>query len=111
MGFCWIRAMDGTVFRIHSSQLPRTEQQNVTAGNAMGEYIYSESDERAVNNAMRHKYRVLTDEEKNAMVAIKDAGLALIDAVERYCPPGREVSLAKTKIEEAVMWAIKGLTQ
>jgi hypothetical protein len=25
-------------------------------------------------------------------------------------PRGREASIAKTKIEEAVMWAVKGLT-
>jgi hypothetical protein len=27
-----------------------------------------------------------------------------------YCQPGRELSLAKTRVEEAVMWAVKGIT-
>ena len=70
----------------------------------------SASDERTVNNAMRHQYRVLTEPEKLAMVAVKDAGLALLDAFDKYCQPSRETSLARTKAEEAVMWAVKGIT-
>ena len=42
-------------------------------------HVDSASDDRTVNNVMRHEYRVLSE-------------------------------LAKTKIEEAVMWAVKGLT-
>jgi hypothetical protein len=73
-------------------------------------YVDSESDERTVNNAVRHQYRVLSDEEKTAMVIIKDKGLEFLRIVDDWAPPGREASLAKTKIEEAVMWAVKGLT-
>lgn len=50
-------------------------------------------------------------------------GLAVIEAMEMLrvpaktfghailaiCPPGRERSIALTKLEEATMWAIKGL--
>ena len=78
--------------------------------------VDSTSDERTVNNTMRHQYRVLSDEEKCAMSTGKDTGLALwmifdgmlkdeTDPDKRRC-----YALAKTKIEEAVMWAIKGLT-
>ena len=77
----------------------------------VSEFVNSESDERTKNNAVRHQYRVLTDEEKKAMVAVKDAGLLLLQTLDRYCHPGRELSLAKTKAEEAVMWAVKGITQ
>lgn len=76
-------------------------------------HVFSESDERTVNNddnTVRHQYRVLTDGEKLSMVHIKDMGLGLIRAIEAGVPAGREVSLAKTKVEEAVMWAVKGLT-
>jgi hypothetical protein len=73
-------------------------------------HVPAESDERTVNNTMRHQYRVLTEEEKKAMVAIKDGGLAFFRTLDMYCPPGRELSLAKTRTEEAVMWAVKGLT-
>jgi U3 small nucleolar RNA-associated protein 14 len=72
--------------------------------------ISSESDNRTINNTMRHQYRVLTEEEKKAMVAVKDAGLAFLETLDKFCQPGREASLAKTKVEEAVMWAVKGLT-
>jgi hypothetical protein len=73
-------------------------------------YVDSESDKRTVNNDVRHQYRVLNDAEKAAMVRIKDAGLSFLDLINSTVPQGREASLAKTKIEEAVMWAVKGLT-
>jgi hypothetical protein len=72
--------------------------------------VPSESDERTVNNDVRHQYRVLSDDEKFAMVRLKNAGLEFLKLVDQYVPKGREASLAKTKIEEAVMWAVKGLT-
>lgn len=31
--------------------------------------------------------------------------------IEEYCKPSRETSLAFTKLEEACMWAIKGITR
>ena len=74
-------------------------------------YVNSESDDRTANNDVRHQYRVLTDIEKRAMVNIKDVGAALINAINIHVPSGREASLAKTKAEEAVMWAVKGLTK
>lgn len=74
------------------------------------ERVDSASDERTANNAMRHQYRVLTDAEKDTMVKIKDVGEQLLKDIDTYIPKGREASLAKTKVEEAVMWAIKGLT-
>jgi hypothetical protein len=73
-------------------------------------HVPSESDERTVNNTMRHQYRVLTDEEKEAMLWIKDQGLTMLEYIDANVPKGREASLAKTKVEEAVMWACKGLT-
>ena len=72
--------------------------------------VDSTSDERTVNNVMRHQYRVLTDAEKQQMQAIKDKGLELHDLIESI-GQSRELSVAKTKIEEAVMWAVKHLTR
>jgi hypothetical protein len=72
--------------------------------------MHSTSDQRVENNVMRHQYKVLSDEEKKQMLDVKDAGLAfhnLIDSIGQ----GRELSLAKTKIEEAVMWAVKHVTK
>ena len=82
------------------------------AGDAAGaSFVNSESDERTVNNTMRHSYRVLSEEEKVAMVRLKDIGQNFLDSIDDIVPKGRECSLAKTKVEEAVMWAVKGLTQ
>lgn len=72
--------------------------------------VDSTSDDRTVNNVMRHEYRVLTDDEKTAMKAIKDAGLAFLEGVD-LIGNSRELSLAKTKIEEAVFWAVKHITK
>lgn len=72
--------------------------------------VNSESDERTVNNTVRHTYRVLTDEEKAQMLKIKDLGAELID----YCNTvgkSRELSIAITNIEQAVMWAVKHVTK
>lgn len=71
--------------------------------------VHSASDARTVNNTMRHQYRVLSDAEKANMQQIKDMGLAFHDFISGI-GNSREMSIAKTKIEEAVMWAIKHIT-
>lgn len=73
------------------------------------ERVDSTSDRRTINNTMRHAYRVLSDEEKAAMQKIKDDGLLFHDLVAGL-GNSRELSIAKTKIEEAVMWAVKHIT-
>ena len=72
--------------------------------------VTSTSDERTANNVMRHEYRVLSDAEKAQMQAIKDKGLELHNLIESV-GQSRELSLAKTKTEEAVMWAVKHITR
>lgn len=77
------------------------------------ETVDSTSDDRTVNNVMRHEYRVLSESEKVDMRAIKDAGADLvrhIQTLETRRGPSRELSIAKTKTEEAVMWAVKHIT-
>jgi hypothetical protein len=76
---------------------------------AKPETVDSTSDQRTVNNVMRHAYRVLTDDEKTAMQSVKDTGLALHTLLSSL-GSSRELSIAKTKAEEAVMWAVKHLT-
>ncbi len=75
----------------------------------MADHVDSAGDDRTANNAVRHQYRVLSDEEKALMVAIKDKGAELLSLVES-CGASRELSIAKTKTEEAVMWAVKHVT-
>lgn len=71
--------------------------------------VDSKSDERTANNTMRHQYRILNDAEKANMQQIKDMGLAFHDFISGI-GNSREISLAKTKVEEAVMWAVKHIT-
>jgi hypothetical protein len=70
----------------------------------------STSDKRVENNVMRHEYRILNEDEKAAMKDLKDAGLLFHQLCDRI-GASREMSLAKTKIEEAVMWAVKHITK
>lgn len=72
--------------------------------------VNSTSDERTCNNTMRHQYRVLTDAEKAQMKKIKDDALALHNYLDTL-GTSRELALAKTKVEEAVMWAVKHVTR
>ncbi len=87
--------------------------------NEPGSTVDSTSDQRTANNVMRHEYRVLTEAEKREMAVLKDAGLDFVNilhVVGKTDPAGnrqasRELSIAQTKIEEAVMWSVKHLTK
>lgn len=71
--------------------------------------VNAASEQRTSNNSVRHQYRILNDEEKAQMILIKDMGLALLTTIDKLGSQ-REYSIAKTKVEEAVMWAVKGIT-
>lgn len=75
-----------------------------------GTIFGSGSDQRVANNVVRHEYRVLSEDEKLQMKWIKDDGLAFITLIDSI-GTSRELSLAKTRIEEAVMWAVKHVTK
>jgi hypothetical protein len=62
-------------------------------------------------DTVRSTYRELNDLEKCDILFIKEAGQKFLNTLDLVCVTGtREGSLAKTKIEEAVMWAVKGIT-
>jgi hypothetical protein len=68
----------------------------------------SSSDARTAN-VMRSDYRVLSEEEKLQVKELKDRGEEFV----RLCKSigrSRELSLAITKMEEAVMWSVKWVT-
>lgn len=89
--------------------------------------VDSTSDERTTNNLMRHQYRVLSEDEKAQMQSVKDAGAEFVeilhavgrtdevwgedDRPDDARQTSRELSIAQTKIEEAVMWAVKHVTK
>lgn len=84
--------------------MPETDMQTLK------DHVASTSDERTVNNVMRHAYRVLSDQEKAQMQTIKDKGLELHELIKSV-GTSRELSIAATKTEEAVMWAVKHITR
>lgn len=72
--------------------------------------VNSASDARTANNVVRHEYRILSDLEKAQMKEIKDIGLDFINKVNEL-GKSRELSLAVTNAEQAVMWAVKHITK
>jgi len=69
----------------------------------------------------RQKYRELNDTEKREMENIKTLAEELRSAIQHNTKAGvpdpegnsngREMALATTKLEECIMWAVKGLTK
>ena len=62
-----------------------------------------------MSDVFRKAYRQLSTEELAILGRIKATAEALYDQFE-LISAGRETSLAKTKLEESVMWAVKAVT-
>lgn len=119
----FIRLPDGTVAHVRLGRGQKLTQRDIESIQAIKDELFnhkqetkmaegtvdSTSDARTVNNVMRHQYRVLSDVEKQRMQAIKDKGLELHELITGI-GRSRELSLAATKTEEAVMWAVKHIT-
>lgn len=54
-------------------------------------------------------HRELTSTEAQQIAAIKAAEAAFLEELDQL-PRGREVALAVTKVQEAAMWAVRGVT-
>ena len=63
----------------------------------------------AGDDAVRREHRELHPTERAAVEAVKDLGAKLIDMCDTL-GSSRELSIARTKAEEAVMWAVKHIT-
>ena len=59
---------------------------------------------------LRRRHRDLTPTEIAAVQALKDAGERFLDLCETL-GESRETSIARMKIEEAVMWAVKHVSR
>lgn len=71
-----------------------------------------QADEPITPSRFRPRYRQLTDAEKAHHDAIKAKAVeleALIDQIDNPAA-GRAKALAMTHLEDAIMWAVKGLT-
>lgn len=93
--------------------------QNESAALPEAKKVDSASDDRTANNAVRHAYRVLNEQEKFYMNAVKDVGASFIrllhtmggTVVEGDKFASRDLSLANTHIEDAVMRAVRHITK
>lgn len=62
-------------------------------------------------DTFRKTYKTLTKEDQLALGAVKSTAEGFEVALKSFVHPGRELSLALTKLEECVMWAVKGITK
>jgi hypothetical protein len=62
-----------------------------------------------MSDPMRKQYRQLTPEEEKAVVELKAQAEELHELLMSL-GNSRELSVAKTRLEESVMWAVKHLT-
>lgn len=67
------------------------------------------SDQALPVSRFRPTYRALSDAEKALHDEIKTKAAEMEALFERVAP-GRELALGMTNLEQAVMWAVKGLT-
>lgn len=67
-----------------------------------------------MSNTFRKEYKPLTDEQKLWMEDVKNKAEELLLAIDRPrnadFSGNREIAVAKTNLETAVMWAVKGIT-
>ena len=57
------------------------------------------------------KYTELNSEQIEKVNKVREAFSKLYECIDDVCKPGRETSLVYTKLEEAQMWANKGISR
>jgi len=62
-----------------------------------------------IRSSTRPDPKGLSHEENMAVARVKNLGQHLLDAIDD-AGASREASIAKTNIEQGVMWAVKGIT-
>jgi len=65
-------------------------------------------------DTFRKEYKPLTDEQKKWMEEVKTKADELLLAIDKprnaEFAGNREIALAKTNLEQSIMWAVKGIT-
>jgi len=62
----------------------------------------------------RREYGTLTDKQKKAVEEVKiqyESVWALLTQLQDDTGPSRDMSLAKTKLQESCMWAVRAITK
>lgn len=57
------------------------------------------------------EYTEVNQEQQARIDKVRYMFSSMYDLIEQYCKPGRETSLAITKLEETQFWAIKGISR
>jgi len=78
-------------------------------GDEQAETILLNEDDEKKEDVFRKNHRVLKSFELKAMNNIKTKAEELLAEINET-PQSREKSLAITKLEESIMWVIKGIT-
>ena len=60
------------------------------------------------NNFTAHE---VNEAQAGSMIVVRAEGKAFADCAAHQCPEGRELSIARTKIEEAVFWLNAGIAR
>ena len=58
----------------------------------------------------RFEYAATDGDQRERIALIRDEAIHLAIDIEEYVPDSRAKSIALTKLEEAAMWAIKGIS-
>ncbi len=64
-----------------------------------------------MSDVFRKEFGVLTEVQKHRVKIVKEDAEKLYLLMEACCSVSRELAIAKTKLEECVMWAIKDITR
>lgn len=75
------------------------------ASGAEGVRVYSPDTRVLDQNAKAFRYHPPHSDQLARYVVIREAGATLADLMVHVCPGSRELSLALTNLEQAVMWA------
>jgi hypothetical protein len=70
-------------------------------------------DRRYYKDRIKKDFKVYppSEADKICFMEIRRASKALAHLIEETCPPGRELSIALTKLEEAMFWANAGIAR
>ena len=63
-----------------------------------------------MSDTFRKEYRTVSDDQWDAIDGIKESAADIEKMIDASCVDARCAAIAKTKLEEAVMWAVKGIT-
>jgi hypothetical protein len=105
--------LHGPTFEQQLSEAERSEPIRLYNGTGAGtifDWSHNPSAGHPVGDEVRAAYKELEAEQSFQIASIKEIGQELIDLLNTL-PESRELALAKVRVEEAVMWAVKSVSK